>query len=105
MKQYQKSYKDHSKISIAIFENGVEKQSKNPDKLINVCYGLKVVATRNNLEDVKLLITNKMLMLDFDLSDGLIAKSYVEKQKTILKQLEKSVDKTINEMFGKGERK
>ena len=42
-------------------------------------------------------------MLEFDFKDGLVPKKYVEEQKRILKQLEKSIDKTITEMFGKGE--
>ena len=101
MKEYRKHVQNDSKIAISIFENAYYKQAKNPDKLVNVGYGMKV--TRNNLEDAKLLVSHNLLMLEFDLKDGLVPKKYVEEQKRILKQLEKSIDKTIIEMFGKGE--
>jgi len=101
MKEYRKHIQNDSKIAISIFENAYNKQAKNPDKLVNVAYGVKV--TRNNLEDAKLLVSHNLLMLEFDFKDGLVPKKYVEEQKRILKQLEKSIDKTITEMFGKGE--
>lgn len=101
MREYRKHVQNDSKIAISIFENAYSKQSKYPDKLLNISYGTKV--TRNNLEDAKLLVSHNLLMLEFDLRDGLISKKYVEEQKRILKQLEKSIDKTIVELFGKGE--
>lgn len=101
MKEYKKHMQNDSKIAISIFENAYNKQVKNPDKLVNVGYGTRV--TRNNLEDAKLLVSHNLLMLEFDFKDGLVPKKYVEEQKRILKQLEKSIDKTILELFGKGE--
>ena len=102
MKEYTRHVQKDSKMANSIFESAYYKQAKHPDKLINVSYGLRV--TRNNLEDVKLLIDYKKLMLDIDLKDGLISKKYVEDSKRIYNQLEKSIDKTISELFGKGEK-
>lgn len=102
MKEYRKHVQNDSKMANVIFESAYLKQAKHPDKLINVGYGVKT--TRNNLEDVKFLVEYKMNMLDMDLKDGLVSKKFVEEQKIVLKQLEKSVDKTIIELFGKGEK-
>ena len=78
MKEYRKHIQNDSKIAISIFENAYNKQVKNPDKLVNVAYGVKI--TRNNLEDAKLLVSHNLLMLEFDFKDGLVPKKYVEEQ-------------------------
>lgn len=101
MQDYTKHIKNDTRLANLIFESAYSKQMKHPDKLINVGYGFR--ATRNNLEDAKLLISHKKLMLEFDLKDGLISRKFVEEQKKVLNQLEKSMNKTIVELYGKGE--
>lgn len=101
MQDYTKHIKNDTRMANLIFESAFNKQTKHPDKLINVVYGFRT--TRNNLEDAKLLISHKKLMLEFDLKDGLVSRKFVEDQKKILNQLEKSINKTITELYGKGE--
>ena len=100
---YKKHLKSDMKLTDSIFKNAFSKQVKNPNKLINVGYGYRV--TRNILEDVNLLTEFQISLINYDLRYGLVSKPYAEKEIAILNQLKKSIDKTIVELFDKGDKK
>lgn len=102
VQDYKKHLDNDMNLAQKVFNTAYAKQIKNPDKLVNVGYGYKV--TKNNLEDVKLLTDFKMNLLETDFSYGLLPKPYVEKEVEILKQLKKSIDKTIKTYYTMGEK-
>ena len=100
---YKKQIRSDMKLADSIFKNGYSKQAKNPNKLINVGYGFKV--TKNLLEDVKLIIDFNVSLITYDLRYGLVTRQYADKECSILLQLKQSVDKTISELFTKGDKR
>lgn len=100
---YRKHLQSDMKLADSIYKNAYAKQIKNPDKLVNVGYGFRV--TKNILEDVRLMIDFNIGLIQYDLNYGLVSRPYAEKEISILNQLKKSVDKTITELFGKGDKR
>ena len=100
---YKKHLQSDMRLAESIFKSAYSKQVKNPAKLVNVGYGYKV--TKNILEDVGLMIDFNIGLIKYDLNYGLISRPYAEKEISILNQLKNSVEKTITELFGKGDKR
>ena len=91
------------KLADSIFKNAYSKQVKYPTKLVNVGCGYRV--TKNILEDVTLIVDFNISLIKYDLNYGLVTRPYAEKEIAILNQLKASIDKTITELFGKGDKR
>lgn len=85
------------KIATALFRTAFSKQARNMNKEINVAYGWRV--TKNNLEDVGLLIDYEIKTLNLDLKYGLVTKKYTDTQLAVLNKLKASLNKTITELY------
>ena len=94
---FEKFRSNDLKIATAVFRTAFSKQAKNMNKEINVAYGWTI--TKNNLEDVGLLIDYEIKTLNLDLKYGLITKKYTDTQLAILNKLKASLDKTISELY------